>query len=348
MGTQKKENIEKYYTWKGNVDFAEYRNYREAQAAAQKMGIKKADPPGFVYREEAEAFSKDKWDEYIKEHYTPFDAAEYDAVVYTDGSFSSKDTSLTSYGLIIFFKGEKEPYIESCTIQDIEGGEKYKIVRYDGTGEVKEEEVCPFNSRYGKSGLVSGSHETVGELFGAMRALEICCKDRKLKKIVLIYDRKGIRQGYYKRNDLNSAEGDVAYLYRVFLQNLDEERFLRDDGIAFHKVDSHKVKGNQGQDEKEQYRVDNKETYPHGIYNDLVDILAKAETGIAISREDNFNVFRAIPDEFKGFPKTSDTGKRREHAGHARELVKNVLEKYDGKFRPVFSTSEVDRRRKVN
>ncbi len=336
MGTQKTEKVKKYYTWKGNVALAEYHDYKEAQAAAKKMGQKNADPPGFVYKEEAEAFSKEMWDEYIEKHYRPFDAEKYDAVIYTDGSFTSKDNTIASYGLIIFFKDENKPYIESCTIQDVEDGKKYKIVRYDCDGEKKESEEYPFKSRFGKSGLVSGSHVTVGELFGAMRSLEICCKDRRLKKILLTYDRDGIKQGYDNRKDLSTAKGDVAYKYREFLQKLEEEGFLKDDDITFKKVDSHDVKDKQNEGEKEQYRVDNKEKYPHAVYNDLVDILAKAETGIAIKRQEDFNVFRAIPDEFKGFPATADADKRRKHAGHARELVKNVLEKYDGKFWPKF------------
>ena len=293
------------------------------------------DPPGFVYKEEAEAFSKGKWDEYIEEHYKTFDAANYDAVIYTDGSFTSKDNTISSYGLIIFFKDEKKPYIESCAIQEVEGGKKYKIVRYNGDGE-KEEQEYPFESRFEKSGLVSGSHVTVGELFGAMRSLEICCKERKLKNILLIYDRDGVKQGYDNRKDLNTAVGDAAYKYREFLQKLEEDGFLKDDGITFKKIDSHEVKDKQDEDEKEQYRVANKEKYPHAIYNDLVDILAKAETGIGIKRKQDFNVFRAIPDEFKGFPATAEADKRRKNAGHARNLVKYVVEKYDGKFRPIF------------
>lgn len=226
--------------------------------------------------------------------------------------------------------------MESCTIQDAEGGKQYKIVRYDSDGEEKETKEYPFKSRFGKGGLVSGSHVTVGELFGVMRALEICCKDRRLKKLLLIYDRDGIGQGYDNRNDLSTAEGDVAYQYREFLQKLEEGGFLKEDSITFQKVDSHTVKDKQGEDEQEQYRVDNKEAYPHAIYNDLVDILAKAETGIGIRRQEDFNAFRAIPDEFKGFPATDDINKRREHAGQARALVNKVLEKYDGKFQPKF------------
>lgn len=338
MGTQKTgetEKIKKYYTWRGNVDLVEYHDYKEAKDAAKKMG-QNVDPPGFVYKEEAEAFSKEKWDGYIEKHYKPFDAAKYDAVIYTDGSYSSKDKTMTSYGLIIFFKDENKPYIESCAIQDVEGGKKYKIVRYDGEGAKKESEEYSFKSRSGEGGLVSGSHGAVGELFGAMRSLEICCKDRRLKKILLIYDRDGIKQGYDNRKDLSTASGDAAYIYREFLQKLEEEGFLKDNDITFKKVDSHEVKDKQDEDEKEQYRVDNKEKYPHGVYNDLVDILAKAETGIAIKRQEDFNVFRAIPDEFKGFPATADADKRRENAGHARELVEIVLEKSDGIFRPKF------------
>lgn len=337
MGTKKKEKINKYYTWKGNDPFAVYHEYRDALTAAQKKG-QHVDPPGFVHKEEAEAFSKGKWEEYIEKHYRPFDAAKYDAVVYTDGSFTPNDSTTASYGLIIFFKDEEKPYVESCVIQDLVEEKTYRIVRYDGDGKKEEPAEYPFESRFGKGGLVSGSHVTVGELFGAMRSLEICCKEKGLKKILLIYDRDGIRQGYEKRNDLDTAQGDVAYQYRKFLQKLEEEGFLKDADITFQKIDSHEIKGSQNEDEKEQYRVGNKENYPHAVYNDLVDILAKAETGIAIRRQQNFNVFRAIPDEFRGFPATADADRRRVHAGYARELVRQVLEKYDGKFRPGFHT----------
>ena len=336
METQKTEEIKKYYTWKGNDGLVEYHDYKEAQAAAKKMGQKNADPPGFVHKEEAEAFSKGKWDEYIEKHYKPFDVANHYAVVYTDGSFTQKDKTLTSYGLIIFFKDEDKPYIESCTIQDVEGGKKYKIVRYDGDGEKNEQEEYPFKSRFGQSGFVSESQGAVGELFGAMRSLKICCEDRRLKSILLIYDRDGIKQGYDNRKDLNTVKGDAAYQYREFLQKLEEEGFLKDDGIIFKKIDSHEVKDNQGEDEKEQYKVENKENYPHAVYNDLVDILAKAETGIAIRRQEDFNVFRAIPDEFKGFPATANADKRRKNARHARDLVEKVLKKSDGIFCPKF------------
>lgn len=335
MGKKKKEKTKKYYTWNGNDAFVVYHDYFEARDAAKEMG-QVVDPPGFIYEEEAEAFSKGTWGEYIEKHYQPFDAAKYDAVIYTDGSYTPNDSTTASYGLMIFFRDEEKPYIESCVIQDVAEGKKYKIVRYDGDGEKTEQKEYPFESRAGKSGFVSGSHVTVGELFGAMRSLEICCKDRGLKKILLIYDRDGIRQGYEKRDDLDTAQGDVAYQYRKFLQKLEEEGFLKDAEITFQKIDSHEVKGKPDEDEKEQYRIGNREKYPHAVYNDLVDMLAKAETGIGIRRQEDFNVFRAIPDEFRGFPATADADKRRIHAGYARELIKHVLEKYDGKFRPGF------------
>lgn len=83
-----------------------------------------------------------------------------------------------------------------------------------------------------------------------------------------------------------------------------------------------------------QYRIEAKE-YLHAVYNDLVDILAKAEVGKKISPGENINAFRAISDEFKRF---SDIGadKREEKREHARRLVKNVLNKSDEIFRPVF------------
>jgi len=225
---------------------------------------------------------------------------------------------------------ENMPYIKNGIIHDIEDGEICKIVRYDEE-EKKEETEYPFESRDGKDGLVSGSHDAVSELFAVIRSLEICCKDRRLKKLLLVYDRKGIKQGYDGRECLSKAKGDIAYRYREFLQDLEEEGVLKSDTITFKKIDSKVI-----QEKKEQYGVDDKDNYPHAVYNNLASILAKAELGIAITPQEASSVFRAIPDEFKGFAATPDADQKRKNAGHARDLVKKVIEKYDGIFRPKF------------
>lgn len=196
MGT--KEKAKTYYTWKGLGQL--YDTQDEAQKEVTELQRKGVLPErvfaaGFESREEAETFRKGAWDEYIRENYRQFDAAQYDAVVYTDGS-CVEASKIASYGLIIFFRNENKPHIESGIIQDVEGGKKCKIVRYDGDGEKKEEKEYPFESRCGESGLVSGSHDAVSELLAVMRSLEICCKDRRLKKLLLVYDREGIKLGY--------------------------------------------------------------------------------------------------------------------------------------------------------
>lgn len=349
MKTQNEEKIKKYYTWEGLEDL--YDTQADAQKEVEKKkkeGVLKLIDEherifavGFEHKEEAEKFREGKWDEYIQKNYKQLEATEYDAVIYTDGSYQIKNDTygIASYGLIIFLRGENEPHIESGTIEDVKE-EEYQIVRYDEAGNKffeKDE-----NSKDGVDGenrcYVAAGNSAVGELFGAMRSLEICCKDRRLKKIQLIYDRDGIKQGYDNRKDLSTAEKGVAVTYRKFLQELEEGGFLKDVKIEFTKVDSH-----GGEDEnKPQCKIDADE-YPHAVYNDLVDILAKMEIkeniGKVVNPRINFNVFRAISNEFKRFsdiPEADKTeaGDRRKYA--REEFVKKVLNKYDGKFRPIF------------
>ncbi len=118
----------KYYTWK-DLDKL-YESYEDAKIAANKKGLKDVFPLGFESMEEAEAFRKGELDKCIREDkYKPFETAQYDAVIYTDGSFD-RVNKIASYGLIIFFRDETEPYVESGILEDVDVV-KYKIVRYD-------------------------------------------------------------------------------------------------------------------------------------------------------------------------------------------------------------------------
>lgn len=312
----------KYYTWK-DLDKL-YERYEDAKNAANKKGLKDVYPPGFESMEEAEAFRRGELDKYIREDkYKPFEAAQYDAIIYTDGSFDSVN-NIAAYGLIIFFRDEAEPWIESGQLKDVDAV-KYKIVRYDGCGnEMKDDdnikEIVRDNEDGGKTeakGFVSTSESITAEFSGAMRALEICCHKSGVKKLLIIYDCENVKTEYENREMPDSDDGHIAAAYRKLLRD------LKDTDIQFIKIDSHK-----------QYLIDADE-YPHAVYNDLVDILARAELGIKINPTDNPNVFRAISGDFKRF---SDIGAvtREGQREHARMLVKTVLNKFDGIFRPIF------------
>lgn len=313
----------KYYTWK-NLDKL-YESYEDAKTAANKKGLKDVFPPRFKSMEEAEAFRKGELDKYIREDkYKPFEAAQYDAVIYTDGSFD-RVNKIAAYGLIIFFSDETGPWIESGILEDVDAV-KYKIVKYDEYGdEIKDgdniKEIVRDNKENDKTkekGFVSKSESITAEFSGAMRSLEICCQKRGLKKLLIIYDCENVKTEYDNREMPETDDGYAAAAYRKFLRN------LKDVDLQFIKIDSHK-----------QYLIDEDE-YPHAVYNDLTDILARAELGIKINPTDNPNVFRAISDDFKRF---SDIGAvtREEQREHARKLVKTVLNKSDGIFRPIFS-----------
>lgn len=325
----KTEKIEYYYTWKG-ID-STYKSSRAAQNTINEKGLKQIWPVGFEYEKEAEAFCKGELDKYIQDNYKAFEATQYDAVIYTDGSHT-KNNKMVSYGLIIFFRDETDPYIESGTLEDVDVV-KYKNVRYDRYGnEMKDgdniKEIAGINEKGNKKaekGFVAASRNMAAEFFGAMRALEICCQKRELKKLLIIYDCEDIKAGYEDRDNIGNAKGYAAVAYRKLLQN------LKDIDLQFIKVDSHSDKN----ENEHQYPIDADE-YLHAVYNDLVDILARAELGIKIKPRWNFNAFRVISDEFQGFyyAGADTTEKRRKHA---RDLVKDVLNKSDGIYRPIFS-----------
>lgn len=340
MGTQKTEKIKKYYTWNGLKQL--YDTEAEARKEVNELKKKGVLPAyvfaaGFEYMEEAEAFRKGVLDEYIQENYKQFDAAQYDAVVYTDGSFDTA-TKIASYGLIIFFKGEMDPFIESGTLEDVVDG-KYKVVRYDEDGKRKEpEEPYPCISKPGKSGYISAGYSAPGEFLGAKRSLEICCKERGLKKILIVYDNINVEHEYELRDSKDKDDGGVEGEYREFLREIKRDVLKEDNDLVFYKVDSHKqylIDANKCKD-KDEYK------YPHAVYNDLVDILAKAEIKVEIGKVvnpgENSNVFRAISNEFERFSDNpeadkTDAGDRRKYA---RDLVEKVLKKTDGIFRPRF------------
>lgn len=337
MGTEK---IKKYYTWKGLKQL--YDTEAEARKEVnelQKKGVLPANvfAVGFEYKEEAEAFRKGVLDEYIQENYKKFDAAEYDAVVYTDGSFDAA-TKIASYGLIIFFRDETDPFLESGTLEDAADG-TYKAVRYDEDGKEKTpEEPYPCKSKPGKSGYISAGYSATGEFLGAKRSLEICCNERGLKKILIIYDNENVKHEYELIDSKDKDDGGVEGEYREFLREIKRDVLKEDNDLIFCKVDSHKqysIDADKCKD-KDDYK------YPHAVYNDLVDILAKmeikAEIGKVVNPKENSNVFRAISNEFERFSDNPEADKTEagDRRKYARELVEKVLKKSDGIFLPEF------------
>lgn len=312
-----------YYTWKG-LDKC-YESQEEAQKALNAKGEKNAWAVGFEHKEEAEAFRSKELEQYIRDKHKPIDAAQYDAVIYADGSWGNQ--KLAAYGLIIFFKDETEPYIESGTLEDVDAAE-YTVTRYDASGnETKEsrknEGIPEAGDQETGKGFASSSNQVAGEIFGVMRALEICCKQRKLKKLAVIYDCEVIEKGYHNRNNIEGADGDAPRAYRKCWKK------LKDVDPHFIKVDSHSGSG--------QYPID-AEVYLHSVYNDLVDILAKVESGVKFKHQlqENFNLFRIISDEFERFSTAgADTTEKRRK--HARKYVNDVLNKSNGIYRPRFS-----------
>lgn len=283
MKTRKKEDAKKYYTWKGlNQLYDTYADAQEEINEWKKKGVLPANvyAAGFEYREEAEAFRKGGLDEYIKENYRQFEAAQYDAVVYTDGSFDSV-TKIASYGLIIFFRDEADYFMESGILEDVADG-LYEAVRCDEGGmDKKTEKPYPCKCKPGKSGYISESYSAAGEFLGAKRSLEICCKERGLKKILIVYDNENVAYEYELKDRKDKEDGGVEGEYREFLRELKRD-VLKEADLAFCKVDSHR-----------QYPID-ADKYPHAVCNDLADILAKAEIkeemGKVVNPGENFNV----------------------------------------------------------
>ncbi len=122
----------------------------------------------------------------------------------------------------------------------------------------------------------------------------------------------------------------MPYAYGVFCEELVQEYGAK---IDFIKVDSHTDKKGKGQ-----YLVGS-DVYPHAVYNDIVDTLAKAETREnPIGRAENFNMVRVMPDAFKTFKEIEMACSADERADarrmHARELFEIVVN--EKKIRPVF------------
>ncbi len=179
-----------------------YTTYAQAQNEANRLNRKGEIPLGFESDEEAEAYRKGEWETYFKNTYKPFET-DADAVVYADGSWDTI-TGKGAYGIVIFFRNG-EVFCESALLED-DVPERYCVTRYNRHGE---QDGQPVYRSYvdlfkGKDveekahSFVRASRQDGGECESVMRALEICCKEKGLKKIVLAYDCDFVKLRYSK------------------------------------------------------------------------------------------------------------------------------------------------------
>lgn len=262
-------------------------NYDVADKKKNSLGIKESFPFGFQNKEEAERLISGNWEDYFKKSCARY-KTKAEAVVCVDGSWTSK-TNDCGYGICIFYK-TGETYCESAKIVDGEIG-NYTITRYDDKAaliEVAEETYKDIYSgkEENKHGYALASFNVTGEIEAAMRAIDICICQKGLKNIDLIFDCTQVEDRYHAID--GKAESNVVFKYQKFLKELQKEC---DFHINFKKADSHS-----------QVDIAN-EIYPVSVYNDLVDILGKAEaTKIDIPAKDVPNLVKALPNcELKGF-----------------------------------------------
>lgn len=281
-----------YYTLPGFDEV--YEDYQSADKKKNSLGIKERFPFGFQKKEEAEMLRSGNWENYFKESCARYET-KADALVCVDGSWTTgtKNNPIADcgYGICIFYK-TGETYCESGKIVDGEIGH-YTIKRYDDKGdlvEIAEEEYEDMYSEKdeteNKHGYALASHNVTGEIEAAMRAMDICIRQKKLKNIDLVFDCERVEERYHRIDD--NIQSNVELKYQKFLKQLHEDF---DFDVDFKWAHSH----NQ-EDIKEKI-------YPILVYNDVVDILGKAEaTDIKISATDVPNLTKALPDcNFKGF-----------------------------------------------
>ena len=300
----------KYYTWPGLEGV--YTDYNSANQEVSKKGMKNIYPVAFSTEEDANAFREGMWDEYLKEHYTRF-ATDADAVIYADGS--NDKNVLGGYGIIIFFK-TGEIFCESAVLSDLEDG-KFSSKRYGMNGELTEEKVVEYNSLKGaKAGFVASGWNEAGEFEGARRALEICFFEKNAKKAVLVYDSKTIEESYRLGKNSNSTKiENPAYFYGELCERIKQE--FGENAVRFIDVDSHR-KDNP-------YRIEEPE-FVHAVYNDLVDSMAKAETGVGeVSAQESVNLLHAIPETINF--KINTRNKKDDNRNKTRERLQAVLAK---------------------
>lgn len=294
---------------------------------------------GAIYKSFQEEKNAKKYMEECKRAEEFADLSEAEAVIYSDGSLNfqypinkdlNEDQRYASYGLIIFFLNENheiiETYYESGQIKDgcgervnSEGKKEHSFYiwrygmnceRVNGAKMLCADESAPEEFWYEdvckkadeqKHKFVIASGSDVGEVEGVKRGLEICFDEKKLKRVVLVSDLQCIHDFYCGVYD--KGKNEPNFYGKVI------HRYCSEKNVGLVKVKSH----------EEQFGDDQ----IHGVYNDCMDILAKAETNNRpISKKDNPNVAVQGIDIPK-FPE-NDIAERRKMA---RELLKEVIQK---------------------
>lgn len=297
----------KYYAL---PDFDEvYDNWNSAQKKQVSLGIKDRYAFGFTNEKEAKELVSGNWENYFKNSIARY-TTKADAVVCVDGSWTSKTVDC-GYGICIFFKNG-ETYCESAKIVDGEIGE-YTIIRYDDKGEWIEDaietydDICKLDEK-DKHGYALASLNVAGEIEAAMRAIDICIREKGLNSIDLIFDCTQVEIGLE-----GNAESNVVYKYQKYIKELRNDF---DFQINFKKADSHS-------------QVDiTEDIYPVAVYNDLVDILGKAEAKeIDIPAKDVPNLTKALPDcQLKGFYYAgANTPEKKRN--YIRSIYKSIVER---------------------
>lgn len=198
-----------------------------------------------------------------------FDRVDKKKRLYGDGVYYS------SYGMVIFFK-DGTIYVESAKIEDAdlnEGGAcSYTLHRtsflMDERGNFSELESRTQHYDYVNASKKSdryalASWNVVGEVEGAMRALDFCLNEKGLQSIDVIYDCDqvaNIKKVYNllggKTTHVPKFESNVTYRYGEMSKGLYEAK----KDVRVHHIYSHQ-KGIKA-----------------AIFNDCADVLAKAET----------------------------------------------------------------------
>ena len=224
------------------------------------------------------------------------------AIAYVDGSlnFGDKDMDMdkkyASYGIVIYVKDLKEPfYVESGRIWDgvKQKGEKrnLEVERYnwagirvgtdrkvmDGTEPEDVWYVDVNQGKDGKDGFVMASWSDAAEGYAAYRAMQICLEELQLENIAVVYDHQALWDICFNPKRKKNVPNFVGGYYKAW-----EEQGKK---VNLIKVNSH----NKGKYE----RTD--PLFFHGVFNDCVDMLSKAETEKRpISNKENSNAAQII------------------------------------------------------
>lgn len=279
-----KNNNGKFYTFNGIGAY--FNNYSDALTLKhEKYKEVLGYPVMLPSSAEAKALAEGEFSDYLKENLLIPDYDDYDAVCFSDGSFSDDFSSYfgrykASFGLIIIPR-DGQPILESGFLESLSTTETKRII-FDENGEKKLEDII-ITAKSHDGYVRSGMAETA-ECEGAVRVLEIC-SEKGYSHIKLIVDADNIKNAikYFKAKQ-NAESLPISRLANTFAKN----PISVDSPYKDEKVRSHT-----------EYEVRNP-LFFYAAMNDLSDIMAKAElkakSGANI-RKDNPNIIRLIPNE---------------------------------------------------